>query len=361
MAVGDKYANLIDLYVSNIFLDYELFTPYNKLDGFDLNTGKWGVSGFINSTSVLGNVYGVAPLYWSTPVPSFLNAMFFLPSVMQEFGLSPHEEYEKGNWNWATFEKYLEVLRVPATSETKDRYGLVYASDAEVCRAAILANGVEPIYLDESDGKYKYGLKDTKAIDALTWVKGLNDKGLVKVLNDYWQQAADGFIAHEYAFHVVNCFIAFYEGASHFASDLPEASAWIPFPNGPSAPAKTMSSQFSYNYRSLAIPDMLDEEELGWTAILMNYIFEPFTGDTKDSWKDEIYRNFFFDQTSFDLYLEMLYAARDDHSAAINDIISGPLVDAYNKTVNGKGTPMENMISIEEKMTQAINQKINGE
>jgi hypothetical protein len=64
----------------------------------------------------------------------------------------------------------------------------------------------------------------------------------------------------------------------------------------------------------MAFPSVIDTEKV---IPVVNYMFEPFTGETTDTWKDNLLRMSFFEEKSLNYYIEMLQSAKFDYTPII--------------------------------------------
>ncbi|MDF2686259.1 MAG: transporter substrate-binding protein, partial [Clostridia bacterium] len=103
--VGDDYADLIYLNITNIFDLYadKLLYCLDDIEGMDFSTEKFGYRNLLDAASIKGQHYGFFPLYWGMPTAGYKNVFYFNNANLKKFGQPlPHEFLEKNQWTWDT-------------------------------------------------------------------------------------------------------------------------------------------------------------------------------------------------------------------------------------------------------------------
>lgn len=290
IAASIKFADLYDttgiVVSANIG---KLFQPYNYEGNnvLKLDSGKWGTKAERAAlTTPDGYVYGVRPSYWGVPYPAFKAMLFFNPRILKDANQpDPFALIEQSQWNWESFENILKGVTVTTEDKAKDIYGLVSTTNCMFFCGAVRANGASPVYFDKTTNKFKYGLNDSKAIQALDWVQKLiyEDK-ICEYVNDWWQKGSNGFVNGRYAFCAEYSWLGFMTGDDHYATDMKEPFGWLPFPVGPYGTYGKWGGDITDDVRFLGLPITPDGEYEKALAI-MEYIFEPLDSETKDTWK----------------------------------------------------------------------------
>jgi hypothetical protein len=170
-------------------------------------------------------------------------------------------------------------------------------------RAAILSNGGNYLSVDEN-GKLLYGLDSPESAEAIDWVKRLiNDEQVGIYINDSYKQANRGIMSGAYAFHCDASILSFYDGEAHYAMEFKEPHAWIQFPVGPKGDYGIPTTGFAGS-KFLFMPVENNDSNIEYDNEIINYIFEPLENETGDTWKEDMRRNFFFEDTSFNYFIE---------------------------------------------------------
>jgi hypothetical protein len=249
-------------------------------------------------------------------------------------------------------------MTVTGEDGTIERYGTVFAQEMQLVRAMIMANGVEFIQKDPETDLYKLMIDDPRVSQTVDWIKGLIDKKLAKYESDWWQKAAQGLIDGIYAFHSATCYHAFYDGEAHFANNCPDDTAWIPAPIGPSGTYDTPSTTFTAGFRAMGMP-LNDEEDMKNNVTIMNYVFEPLDGEDSESWAADLQHQFFFDELSFQYYLQLLRTTKYDYSGILPNAASN-ILSSLNLAVSGKKTVKEVFDTNRDALQTEIDQYLNN-
>ena len=364
---GEKCADLMDTNADTISSGKdELFIAMNEgAYDIDFHSGKYGTEGQIDALTFGDKIYGVRNAYWGIPWPSFKGVLFFNPRLVKEASQpSPFELLESKSWTWANFEDMLLALTYPATADQEAKYGISITTSGIFPSCAVLSNGAAPVYYDEGTATYKYGLNDPKALKALDWVQKLiKDDKSAFYINDWWEKGAIGLIKGTYAFCAENAWTGFMEGTSHFATDMEEAYGWAPFPCGPSGEYGKWATEITNEKRYIGIP-VTPDGEYDLVLEVMDYMFEPLPGETVDSWKTDLEKNFFYDDGgSFKYYLEMMESARTDYSTVLKNGIrdqSKGVLFAYQRIISGVKTPIEMVEMVKPYVESEIDKYLNN-
>ena len=232
------------------------------------------------------------------------------------------------------------------------------ASYPDFITAAIASNGgIRYVYSEE--GIPSCGYSDYSTIDALTWVKGLvTDYNVAYPLrmnydNGYLDVLA--FTNGRTAFLVTNSYTGICSAADYPLETFEEDYGWLPFPVGPSADSSASTGYFGEQDTFCAIA-VTDTQSLYNGAPILDALFDCMEGDTPDAWKDAMYDNYFFDEASFNVYLELLSSAKDIGEItepSLNAAISTKFADV----VSGK----ESVAKAVEEIESVVNAYLTGE
>ncbi|MDF2685941.1 MAG: hypothetical protein K0S55_1122 [Clostridia bacterium] len=354
LAASIKFADLYDTTGIVIAANLEkLFRPYNHEENnvLKLDSGKWGtVAERAALTTPDGYVYGIRPSYWGVPYPAFKAMLFFNPRILQNANQpDPFALIEQKQWNWESFENILKGVTVTTDNDENDIYGLVSTTNCMFFYGAVRANGANPVYFDKTTNKFEYGLKDPNAIQALDWVhKLIYEDKTCEYVNDWWQKGSHGFVTGRYAFCAEYSWLGFMTGDDHYATEMEEPFGWLPFPVGPNGIYGNWGGDITDDVRFLGLPVTPDGEYEKALAI-MEYIFEPLDGETKDTWKEDFKHNFFYEDNSFKYLMEMYENSVPDYSTLLNSALRSDkgVLGAYQRILANRETPAEAAEKIE--------------
>jgi ABC-type glycerol-3-phosphate transport system substrate-binding protein len=361
-ASGVKYTDLVDTNARTIYENIEYFMPLNQLPGFNIEDEQWGPPKYLETAKLNGENYGFIAYNWGIPYPQYIGNLFFMPSVMEEFNLvNPQELYEQKAWTWDKFREYSAAMTVKGATPEEDRYGFVISDEMKFPRAFIISNGGNAIQFDEAQNKYIYGLTDPKAQQALSFIKEMLDQGIgIHTKGDTWAKAALMFKEKRTGFYEAFNKVCFVNAELHLASDLGEPYSWVPYPCGPSGTYGVSTAQFWFTARFLGVVNnFLDDDELENNSILINYIFSPLEGEDKDSWKDQVKRRFFFDDQSFEYYIELFEGGSTDFSAIAYDSVWNNIPNVYRQIFSGSKSVSEAVLGVADKVNAELDKLIN--
>ena len=361
-ASGAKFADLLDTQAKIIYDNLDYFMPLNQITGFDIQDIKWGPQSYLETAKFNGENYGFMAYDWGLPYPQYIGNLFFMPSVMAEFNLAnPQELYEEKSWTWDKFKEYSAAMTVKGATKEEDRYGFVISNEMKFPRAFIISNGGNAITYVETQNKYVYGLTDPKAQQALQYIQDMLDQGIgYYTAGDDWAKAAQMFKDKRTGFYEAFNKMCFINAELHLASDLGEPYSWVPYPVGPSGTYGASTAQFWFTARLLGVlNNSLDDDELENNSILINYIFSPLEGETKDSWKDNIKRRYFFDDQSFEYYINLFEGGTTDFSAVAYNSVWTLIPTVYRNVISGKKSVSEAALGIADSVNTELDEKIN--
>jgi len=303
-AAGLKYSDLIIAQsaemVNGRYVQNGYFLPFSDM-GLDFESGIYGTPGMLDVGCFDGKYYSIISYYWGLPSPYVMPAMWFNPSVISEYQqTSPHELDEQGEWVWATFEDMCEVINDTSAPDSADHvYAISNLSEPFIELGALFSNSAR-IVTKGSDGKLRYSLNSKNAEEALEFVKGLNERKLIKDARSKDNQDVTDFVENRLAFFMQYTQIGLAsENENGLAYNMDGSYEWILFPTGPSYDPTMARTAYSYHYRYYYAPTNSDAEV---HSIVLPYLFQPLPGETKEDWQDELERNNFFTKESFDYF-----------------------------------------------------------
>ncbi|MDF2686710.1 MAG: transporter substrate-binding protein [Clostridia bacterium] len=350
---GDTYADLVYLNITNIYDLYgdKLLYCLDDIEGMDFSTNKFGYPNMIDAAAVNGHRYGFFPLYWGMPTAGFRNVLYFNNENLKTFNQPlPHELLEKEQWTWDNFEEMCKAVTTKSSNPEEDTYAVGMTTAYVFLHSAVASNGVTYVNTDEN-GFYKENLTDPRIIQALQWTVDLNKKGYFEDTKDWWQKSQDGFIAGRYSFLPEYAWLGLIRTEYFLTVKMEKEFGWAPFPVGPEGTFGDWGTNITWENYYMAFPSSID------TAIVIpviNYMFEPFTGETTESWKGNLLRMSFFEEDSLKYYLEMLQSAKFDYSIMLQQSSSIPLLNLYGNILKGTKTPLEALVPYKEKVQKEL-------
>ena len=360
---GIKYADLVDIGAKTIYDNRDYFINLSDLDGFDITLPKWGAEHYLNTAKFNGSNYGFTAGYWGVPYPIYIGNLYFIKPHLTLYGVdNPQEFYENGMWTW---DKFRELCRQATTTDPANKdnntYGFVISDEMKFPRAWIISNGGAPIRINE-EGQYYYALEEKNATEALQYIKDMLDEGIgYYTSNDAWEKSAEMFMNRKSLFFEAYNKSSFVNADKHLANpdQFPEGHSWVPYPCGPMGTYGQSTAQFWFTSRFLALPENFDEYSREADVIIINAIFEPLDGDTEDSWKERIERNFFFDDLSFKYYIELYEGGEPDYSTQAYEAVWNLMPTAYKNIISGRMTTAEAVEFIADKAQADIDKNLN--
>lgn len=364
VAVGDTYADLVDVTARVLHDNMTSFENLDDIDGIDMTSKKWGPAQYLETSTFKGNHYGFIAYYWGMPYPQYIGNLFFMKAVVcDEFGLvNPQELYENKNWYWDNFHQYAADLTVVDNADKNNtRYGFVVSGEMKMPRAFIISNGVQLIDYNETTGKYESHIEDPRVAEAISYLKGMVDEGIGFYTSDAWEVAARMFKEKRTAFYEAYNKHAFVTAELHLASDLGEEYSWLPYPCGPKGTYGESTAQFWYSCRFLGMPLASDEGNKECAVIIINDLFEPLEDETETSWWDVVKSNYFFDDLSYKYYIDLFEGGHTDYSASAYDAVFTHHVAIYNTVLSGKSSVAEAITKYAEKVQDNIDENLNAD
>jgi hypothetical protein len=88
-------------------------------------------------------------------------------------------------------------------------------------------------------------------------------------------------------------------------------------------------------------------------------MFEPLDGETKDSWKDRVKRQYFFDDQSFEYYIDLFEGGTTDFSAVAYQSVWTDIPNVYRSIISGKKAVGEATLGIADKVNAEVDKLIN--
>jgi ABC-type glycerol-3-phosphate transport system substrate-binding protein len=281
------------------------------------------------------------------PTAGYKNVFYFNNENLKNFGQPlPHEFLEKKQWTWDTFEKVCKAVTTVSSNPEDNTYALGINTAYDFIYAAIASNGANYVKIDQ-DGRYVENLTDPRIIQALEWTARLNTQGYFEYTNDWWQKAQDGMIAGRYTFLPEFVWLGLIRNEQFLTVKMEKEFGWSPFPVGPEGTFGDWGSSINGENYYMAFPSTIDTERV---IPVVNYMFEPFTGETTETWKDNLLRMSFFEEKSLNYYIEMLKSAEFDYTP----ILGVDMAILFGQVFKGSKTALETMESNRLKVQESL-------
>ncbi len=340
-AANIKFADLVQTNAVTVSQLYKAnyLTALEDVPFIDSMSEKWGLASQREFMSFDGKSYGFYGLWLGVSFPTVSGVMLYNRDMIKEYNVEdPMELYEKKDWTWSSFLKLARKVTLD-TGDDSGTYAIAYpnASYPDFITAAIASNGGNR-YVYSEEGIPTCGYSDYATIDALSWVKSLVlDYGVAYPLNMNYDNGYLDILAFtngRTAFLVTNSYAGICSAADYPLETFGEDYGWLPFPVGPSSDMVSSAGYLGEDDTFCAIA-VTDTQSLYNGAPILDALFDCMEGDTPDGWKTAMYDNYFFDQASFDVYLELLSSAKDI-GEVIEPILNPSISARFADVVSGK-------------------------
>ncbi len=357
-AAGMKYADLVIAQAAEMatgrYVQNGFFLPFSDMD-IDLFSGLYGTQGMLDAGCFNGKYYCIMSYYWGLPSPYTMPAMWYNPRVLSTYQQAmPHELEEQGEWNWAAFEKICEAVHDTSSPSEKDHvYAVSALSEPFLELAAMYSNGARPVTKGE-DGKLYCTLNSKNTLEALEFIKSLEDRKLIGDRRNADNQDVTEFVENRNAFFLQYTHSGLSsEDPNNLANRMNDAYEWTMFPTGPSYDPSMSRTAYSYHSRFYFAPGNSDPEV---HSVVLPFLFQPLPGETTETWQDVLERNNFFSKESFEIYCKIRDEAFYDYAPYI------PYTDmngVLSKITTGSAVASEAMESIESSIQASLDKLYN--
>lgn len=330
----DTNANLM---VENIKSGYVLPWEYSGIDLSDHE--KYGEQSFLDASAYNGYHYGIWSNKWQAN-QQFRGVMAVNNDLLSNFAIgSTFELYENGMW---TFDEFKKILDLFATDE---RYiPMIYYDDKMLATCSLMANGSNLVNFDEATGKYYYGLLDEAAMTALEYVKTLVDEGLAVADN-----TGNYFIVEQNT--------PFFLAESWQIEGNIDNMDTICYPFGPDGEyGVDISSYRSTNQRYVYMPVTADAS---FNGRFIEIWFEELEGYSKSTIVDDLKVNNFYNDESFDMWMNLSENAKYDYGFELDSIYDMFHSQMSEYIFNGRSV-VEFIQSQENRVQSCIDENLNN-
>lgn len=277
---------------------FQDLTKVENLDVFDET--KWGSRYMRVSTMYDGAIIGVLPAMHPMRLTNSIDEILVINEdyINRLSATDPRDYYERGEWNWDTFEDCL--LNYAFTDNSNNLVYSLGAGMGQTARSLAMCNGYEFITFYDNDD-FELGYFGPNAIEAYNWTFELYNGPAGRNIDT--ESSLEKFIAGNSVMQ--------YLGAYQIVSTTDSVAFMmdnfgiVPSPCGPSAKGQDdWKTSYSSADFTLAIPVTAKDVEI--SALILDKIYEPFEGyETKEQVIDYLRRNYFLDVRDAEYFVEM--------------------------------------------------------
>lgn len=290
---------------------------------------KWGIEAKRDATRYGGVLYAfpVKGSMYTPFVSVYSGALIYNYELYNEFniGTTPKEMVEAGDWNFDTFLNIIQ--RCSDLTAQRPIYGL--QNDCSLPSSAIDANGSNTIIM--RNGKYVCGYSSDASINALEWVRKMNQTGCI-----------GGNIDNDTAVFALK--------TSEKAINTKCSTVhWVPFPTGPDATDATKNTGAYFGYHEFgtsvfkhANDSQRDED----SAYILDKLFAPTEEWGKTGYDEYMSRNFFDTVEDYEVYkyasinMSYQYAAEivpnKEFSDSMSSVIDGAVAASFTGSIKNQ-------------------------
>lgn len=326
--------------------------PFGEIEVADSTNIKFGIPSLLVEGTFDGTQYGIVN-YLGDAIPSIKGLISINMDLLSELNMTdPHEYVERGEWNWDNLRA--ELVKGTFVDGEIQHVGMVSdypTPGAQAFFGAILANG--GYIIKEINGLYKTGLTEANAIEAIEFMTGLVNDGLLHIgpsgtCGDIWKEGRTWPLKNN-------------EGPMiNTETDITYSN--VRFPYGPSGNPDIVAA-YSYNrsYYAFSILSSFDNTEIG---LIVDDFFEPLDESLyPEGWKDYAKENVFYDDTDFETFMSGLNSLNYYPIGVLygtnqwtND---GEVEATMDDILFGRTTAQAGMSSIIDALTETINKTLN--
>ena len=331
-----SFKELRDYYQAGILEDLE---QLENLDASD--EAKWGIEAKRDAGRYGGVLYAF-PVAGSMYVPRFLTysgAIIYNYVLYEDFniGTTPKEMVEEGDW---TFDNFLTLIQdCSDLSGQRPIYGL--ENQCSLLSIAIGANGSNVIV--NRNGKFVSGLTVDATVNALEWVRKLNQTGCI-----------GGNIANDTAV------FAAMTSDNAIKTECPTVH-WVPMPTGPDSTEETNNTgaYFGYHEKGTSVfKHTADPDRKELTAFVMDKLFAPTDEWGETGYDEYMSRNFFDTVDDYNVYKEQ--SINMIYNYGLEVLSDSEFADSFMNIMNGSVEAsftgsIKNQLS---SLTTALNERI---
>ena len=331
------------------FYTLGILTPFAEIGVKDNQNIKFGIPSLLVEGTFDGTQYGIIN-YLGDSVPSVSGLITINMDLLDELGMDdPHDYAENDEWNWENFRKVLEQGTF---------------NDGEINHVGMISDGLQPgmltffgaiianggYLIKEIDGVYKSGLAESNAIEAMEFMSGLVNQGLVAIVSGQEEIWTEG-----------KTWPMDISGGLTVSKDI--ESSIIRFPYGPSG-SKDIVAAYSVNrnYYAFSMLSSFDNDEIG---IIIDDLFEPLDASLyPEGWKDYARDNLFYSDSDFDTFMTGLNNLNYYPIGVLYGTNlwtnTGEVENTMDEILFGRLTAQAGIDSVKDILQELIDEKLNG-
>jgi len=334
-AIWEHYTDLMSMRMKHLHTAYtsDYVLPLEDISTIDIYSGKYGPKALLESLQWRGETVAFWPAYWGIPTPCFQDALMYNPRLIREFGLTdPQELYEKGEWNWATYQNMASTVANLVNYNNSEELPVYFSCfDHYTMRLALYSNGAQLI--TNNNGKYELSLTSTEALEAFSWARDLSK---IESFMEYSSvgKTNEAFYTGRMLFLPEYSVTGIMHSDGKVAANMKEEWYYCYYPIGPSGTKADIEKAYvSEETRFIFACRLTDDaDQLG---LVMDLLFEPVY-ETEDGWEYNFYDINFHDDFSVEYYKTKWSNVRFDNSVFLKDH-AGMIAEIVD-TLAGNGT-----------------------
>ena len=316
-ATGTTYADILNIRLKDLFEHYKAgyILPINEVSAMDTSDGKYGTPQLLEALTWNKDTVAVFPQYWGVMTPNFSDGVYFNPEVFTQINYpTPHELTEQGKWNWDALE---DIGKACASISTADRPMYLSTLNNYFARMMLISNGGEYI-VENSEGKYEYGLLNDDVIEALEKTHDFYEEGYLLPYPGSVTEALQLFVQNQIAIVAEYSVQGIFADGGEIGREMQGAYGWAYNPQGPKGGEQITGLISSENqYIALTVEKELEVEALG---SFMETLFQPL-GDEGMDWTEDYLSMNFYDDISTEVFMskfentvfdKVIFAYQDD-------------------------------------------------
>ena len=327
-----------------------ILTPFEEIGVKNTKDIKFGIPSLLIEGTFGGTQYGIIN-YLGDGAPGVSGFIQINMNMMRDLGLTdPHEYFEKGEWNWENLR--VELIKGTVTEGEENHVGMLCPGPllgGKSFFGPIISNG--GYIIKEIDGTYQSGLTEQNAFEAMEFVVGLVNDGILTLGTNGtpWDLWVEGRIW------------PFMMDGGPAVNDEIEYSI-IRFPYGPHG-NKDIVAAYSYSrsYYAFTILSGFENSDIG---VIVDDLFEPLdAGLYPEGWKDYTKENIFYCDSDYETYMTGLETMNYYPIGVLygtnqwsND---EPVESAMENILFGRGGAQSEMESVKDFLNQIIDEKLN--
>lgn len=330
------------------FYELGILTPFSEIGVRDHEDVKFGIPSLLVEGTFGGVQYGIEH-YLGDTVPGLCGLITVNMNLIKELSMTdPHEYVESGEWDWNNFK--VELKKGTFDDGDIRHIGMISVNNLSAIRMffpAIISNG--GYIIKETDGIYKTGIFESNAIEAMEYITGLSDAGLIQVKGGDEETWVEG-----------KTWPFIMDGGYTGYNDIEQSI--VRFPYGPSGnPDIVASYSINRDYYAFTMLSSFSNDEIG---IIVDDLLEPLdTSLYPEGWKDYAKENLFYNDSDYETYITGLESMNYYPIGVFYGTNAwnhkGEVEDALDNILMEYGTAQAELDSVKDILNKLIDEKLN--